>query len=429
MTYHIKSYLNLLPWGTVAKRETAVGNVHWTGGNGLETRNLARVQCVEGSDKPKLLIATRVLGASGQPWLWRQVAGLRGFHRELLCWRRDNPETYPLRDVSLHVVSEDPAPYDGTNRWWHRLRTLPGRNFYAAVGRERGQLDGLIRQVRPDVILCYFGDIAMRLLQVANRMDVPLVAYFHGDFQFLENQWYRWSLAQVARRFATVVVVNQIEREWLLRHGVLEEKLHVIPCGAPTDLFRPRGMPSKGPVRFVMASRLSRAKGCEWSIRAFAQVVRELPDSQLHIYGDGPLRDQLQRIVSELGVEDRVVFHGWVEERRLCEVLPLYDVFLQHSLEREGFGVSIVEAAACELPVVVTGVPGIAGEHVVDGQTGLCVPEKDVTAMASAMLKLACLPELRRQLGKAGRERAVDFYDSSVQTRRLQEVLLNVVGV
>jgi glycosyltransferase involved in cell wall biosynthesis len=392
----------------------------------MQRRELLSDQGKEHAKKPKLLIATRVLGASGQPWLWRQVVGLRGFRRELLCWKRDNPETYPLGNVSLHVLSEDPAPYDNANRWWHRLRTLPGRNFYAATGRERGKLDELLQQVRPDVILCYFGDIAMRLLPVAQHRGVPLVAYFHGDFQFLDNLWYRWSLAHVARCFATVVVVNQIEREWLLQHGVREEKLHVIPCGAPTDLFRPRDVASEGPVRFVMASRLSTAKGCEWSIRAFAQVAKELPDSPLHIYGDGPLRDQLQHIVSELGLEDRVVFHGWIEERRLSEVLPSYDVFLQHSLKREGFGVSIVEAAACGMPVVVTAVPGIAGEHVLDGQTGLCVPEKDVTAMASLMLKLARSPELRQRLGKAGRERAVRLFDSSFMTHRLQQVILGV---
>lgn len=383
---------------------------------------------VERYKEPKLLVASRLFGASGQPWLWRQVVGLRGFRTELLCWERHNPMTYPTSDVSVHTFQGDPAPYDGTGRWLHRLRNLPKRNFYAAVGRERHDLSELARRMKPKVILCYFGDIAMRLMPVARSVGAPLVAYFHGDFQFLENRWYSWSLAPMARYFAAVVVVNQIEREWMLRHGVPAEKLHTIPCGAPTDVFRPRDRSPEGPVRFVMVSRLSPAKGCEWSIRAFAQVARELLNCQLHIYGDGPLREALQRMVRELGVGNRTVFHGWVGEHQLAEALPLYDVFLQHSLEKEGFGVSIVEAAACELPVVVTAVPGVVGEHVVEGQTGLCVPEKDVSAMAAAMLELVRSPDLRRRLGKAGRERAVTLYDSSLQTRRLEQVLLNVAG-
>lgn len=378
--------------------------------------------------KPKLLIVSKSFGASGQPWLWRQVVGLREFHRELICWNRDNPATYPTENIPVNILPYNPAPYDGAGRWWYRLRTMGGGNIYASVGEERRKLSEIVARIKPDAILCYFGDIAMRLLPVADEMGVPLVAYFHGDFQFLDNRWYRWNLALLAGRFTAVVVVNQIEREWLLLHGVPEKKLHVIPCGAPTDIFRPKGTPPERPIRFVMASRLSKAKGCEWSIRAFAQMSRELPDSQLHIYGDGPLRDRLCHIVSELNLESRVVFYGWVDEQRLSEVLPSYHVFLQHSLEREGFGVSIVEAAACSLPVVVTKVPGIAGEHVLDGKTGLCVPERDVTAMASAMLTLARSPELRLQMGKAGRERAVGLFDSSLMTCRLGQVISEVIN-
>jgi glycosyltransferase involved in cell wall biosynthesis len=131
-------------------------------------------------------------------------------------------------------------------------------------------------------------------------------------------------------------------------------------------------------------------------------------------------------MVDELGLASRVVFHGWVEERQLAEILPRHDVFLQHSLD-EPFGVSIVEASACGLPVVVTAVGGIV-EHVIAGETGLYVPEKDVPAMASAMLQLARSPELRQRLGMAGRERAVNLYNSSLLTRRLEHVLLELAG-
>jgi glycosyltransferase involved in cell wall biosynthesis len=377
--------------------------------------------------QPKLLIASRVFGASGQPWLWRQVDGLRGFRKELLCWERLNVATYTTADIPIHVLEEDPAPYDGEGRWQYRLRNLKGLNFYAAVGEERRKLLELNRRVSPDVIFCYFGDIAMRLLPMAQQAGVPLVAYFHGDFQFLDNKWYQFSLVKVVQHFAAVVVINQIERDWMLQHGVKEEKLHVIPCGAPTELFHPRSKQSDELLRFVMVSRLSPAKGCEWSIKAFAHIAEELPYCQLHIYGDGPLREKLQRLVDEFGLGTRVEFHGWVSEHQLADILPTFDVFLQHSLDKEGFGVSIVEAAACGLPVVVTPVGGIA-EHVVPGETGLCVPEKDVLAMASAMLELARSPEMRKRLGEAGRNRAVEMFDASFQTQRLEQVLLSVIG-
>ena len=93
-----------------------------------------------------------------------------------------------------------------------------------------------------------------------------------------------------------------------------------------------------------------------------------------------------------------------VEEQRLADVLPSYDVFIQHSLRKEGSPVSIAEAMACGLPVIATPVGGI-NEQVVEGKTGLLVAEGDVDGMAAAMKKLAFNPQLGQNLGRAGRER------------------------
>jgi glycosyltransferase involved in cell wall biosynthesis len=176
-----------------------------------------------------------------------------------------------------------------------------------------------------------------------------------------------------------------------------------------------------------MTSRLVPEKGCDVSVQAFARVLRRMPDAQLHVYGDGPERDRLHRLVSDLGIGRAVQFHGYLDERCLATVLPDYDVFLQHSLDREGFGVSITEASACGLPVVVTAVGGIA-EQVVDWETGLFVPQRDPAAMAATMLTLAGNADLRRRLGEAGRRRAVEAYDAVRQTRRSEQVLLSAAA-
>lgn len=381
-------------------------------------------------ERPRVLVVSRILGASGQPWLWRQVTGLGSFDTHVLCWERRNLDAYPDGEATVHVAAGPMAPYDGGGRWRHRLRNVPGPNFYASVGEDRRELSDLVGRVRPDVMLCYFGDVAMRLLPVVGRHGVPLVAYFHGDFQFLTNRWYRWSLRPCVKEFAGVIVINQIERRWMLDHGVPEDRVRVIPCGAPTDLFRPsESINDDGtrPIRFVTTSRLVPEKGCDVSIRAFANVLRELPASELHVYGDGPERARLLQLTADLGLEGKVQFLGYLDEQRLAAVLPSYDVFLQHSLGREGFGVSIVEASACGLPVVVTAVGGIA-EQVVRDETGLFVPERDADAMAAAMLLLARRPDLRRRIGQAGRSRAVALYDSVSQTRRIERVLHTVVA-
>jgi glycosyltransferase involved in cell wall biosynthesis len=126
------------------------------------------------------------------------------------------------------------------------------------------------------------------------------------------------------------------------------------------------------------------------------------------------------------------VFHGYVSEGQLSEVLPDFDVFLQHSLTmpdgwREGFGVSVTEASACGLPVVVTPCGGLV-DQVVDGHNSLIVPERNVPAMAEAMSALGADAGLRERMGNNGRQRVLQHFDSARQVRRLEDVVVGVIS-
>jgi glycosyltransferase involved in cell wall biosynthesis len=373
--------------------------------------------------KPKLLIAARVLGASGQPWLWRQVIGLSDFRNVLMCWERRIPgNSDPLAAYQVHVMQQEAAPCDGKDRWWYRLRNTLGGNFYAALGRDRSELVDVLHKERPDAILCYFGDVAMRLLPLARRERIPVIAYLHGDFLFNSDRWYRASLKHCAKQFAFIVTVTEAERRWLIEQDVAVAKVKVIPCGAPIDFFHPASQAKDGPIQFVMCSRLVDGKGCDLTIRAFARVVSATQQVQLQIYGDGPARTQLEKLVVSLGLCESVFFHGYVDEHQIAEALPSCDVFVQHSLTKEGSPVSIAEAMACGLPIVTTPVGGIA-EQVVDGLNGLLVQERDVDAMFLAMHRLAVNRDLRLKLGQAGHRRATTAFDCSRQTHRLAQVI------
>lgn len=375
----------------------------------------------------KVLILAPGFGASGQPWLYRQVMGMIEFQREVICWKRYNPDLYKAEDVIVHELNTDAAPYDGKGRWLYRLRNAASGNFYAAVGPEKHRLRELIGRFEPDVILCYFGDIAMRVLPIAKHLNIPVVAYFHGDFQFNNNRWYRWSLAKTLSDFAAIVVVTSAEKRWMENRGFPTSKLHVIACGAPTENFFPPAARNENRVSFVMASRMVREKGCDLSIRAFSHVAAKLTNVHLNIYGDGPDRESFQKLSSELGLDSRVTFHGYVGEKVLSRELPLNHIFIQHSLGKEGSPVSIVEAMSCGLPVVASAVGGIA-DQIDHGKTGFQVAQHDVDSMATGMYQLANDAKLRRAFGEAGRSRALALYNAADLTRQLAQVVAEAAG-
>jgi glycosyltransferase involved in cell wall biosynthesis len=343
----------------------------------------------------------------------------------IMCWKHSGTKCPQIQEGSVHTIGAEPAPYDSKKRWIYRLANLSGGNFYAALGKERHHLKKLIQAVSPSSILCYGGDIALRLLDLAQEIQVPLIAYFHGDFRFIHDRWYRWSLEARNDQFAAVVVVTEQERAWMQEHGVPDRKLHVIPCGAPTSIFLPKNERTCRGVRFVMASRLADEKGCKESILAFANVASHRKDVFLDIYGDGPERQNLERLVETRGLRNIVKFHGYVDEQTLVSALPECDIFIQHSLRREGSPVSTVEAMSCGLPVVATAVGGIVSQ-VVNGSTGFVVAENDISAMSGAMLQLAGDTALRKALGQNGRKRAVELFDYSLLTARLERVIIDV---
>ena len=164
--------------------------------------------------------------------------------------------------------------------------------------------------------------------------------------------------------------------------------------------------------------------GIDTLIRAFALLAPgttgEAP--RLRLVGDGPQRAELEMLAQRLGVADRVAFTGAVAHADVPAALRGFDIFVAASrLDSESFGVAVIEASACALPVVVTRVGGLP-EVVRDGETGLIVERDDPAALAAALQRLLGDAALRRRLGAAGRAWVQREYEWTHSVRQMVEV-------
>lgn len=165
--------------------------------------------------------------------------------------------------------------------------------------------------------------------------------------------------------------------------------------------------------KFVTASTLTQDKGVDTVIRAFESVKKDLPTARLHVFGDGPLREELESLAVDFGVSSSITFHGRAEPATVYDKIRSATATVFPSRWNEPFGRITVESMMLGTVVVGSDVGGIA-EVIEDGETGLLFPPGDDAALASQLLRLADDDALRGRISAAARSIADQFTPAAV---------------
>jgi len=163
-------------------------------------------------------------------------------------------------------------------------------------------------------------------------------------------------------------------------------------------------------------------KGVDTVLRALPRVLQSVPCARYLIIGDGDLRPHLERLATQLGIGDRVVFLGHQSEADLKDYYRKSDVFVMPS-RQEGFGIVFLEAMGFGKPVIAAASGG-APDIVVDGLTGFLIEYGDVNALADRLISVLSDAKLRERLGTSGRERVNSYYMFGQFCQRLTDLLV-----
>ena len=200
--------------------------------------------------------------------------------------------------------------------------------------------------------------------------------------------------------------------------GVPLRHILSIPNGVPAIASAGPRARAPRPVLGVLG-RLEQQKGVDLLL----ETLTALPDVELDVAGDGSERQRLQRLATELGVDPRVRFRGWVAD--VPSFLREIDVLVLPS-RQEAMPLTVLEAMHAGVPVVATAV-GSVPEVVVDGVTGFVVPAEDVAALTTACRALVDDPELRSELGRHGRSRAAQLYSDAAMASAYDHLYRSVL--
>ncbi len=310
-----------------------------------------------------------------------------------------------------------------------RLKTLQGRLLWsrraARLAREPGARFAWCGTLRP---------AGYPARWAWERTGLPYgVIFYGGDLRVLQPRLARSWLKRRAYRplfaSATVLVAISAWTATLLADQLralgldhLVSRIRVVGLGTSPERFRPdaeaaerfrvgRGLPEGR--WLVTVARLVPHKGIDTTIRVLAQLGQEYPALRYAVIGRGSYLDQLELLATELAVRDRVHFLTDVTDRELPGAYAMGEMYVglsrEAGLDAEGFGISLLEAAATELPVVAGASGGIA-DAVADGETGLLVAPDEVEAAVGAVRHLLANPALAQQLGAKGRQRVIDRF-------------------
>ncbi|MDY7022640.1 MAG: glycosyltransferase family 4 protein [Cyanobacteriota bacterium] len=292
-----------------------------------------------------------------------------------------------------------------------------------------------LRQLQPDLVHASLtlSPLDFMLPEICEELNLPLVATFHPPFdrklrnltsgtQHLMYQIYAPFLAHYDR----VIVFSQIQRDLLVRLGVPEHKVAVIPNGVDELKYSPGPSRLKAQLKtervFVYQGRLAPEKNVESLLKAWKKSEMG-QDSRLVMVGDGPLATSLQMYYD---LEDGVVWLGFVEdETQRIEILRGADVFILPSLV-EGLSLSLLEAMACGVACIATDA-GADGE-VLEGGAGVVLETQGVSTQLKTLLPLfRDHPELSTLLGYKARQRVLDRYTLSRNITQMEQLYAEIV--
>jgi glycosyltransferase involved in cell wall biosynthesis len=208
-------------------------------------------------------------------------------------------------------------------------------------------------------------------------------------------------------RDCTFVAVSPSTRDDLVARGVAQERIRVIPNGLDHTHYHDRGRVLDARPTLLVLGRVEFYKRIDLVLQAVQRLVAQIPDVQLLVVGDGRARAALERRAVELRIREHVTFTGFVTEAEKVAHIRRAHVVVTTS-EKEGWGLTVLEANACGLPAIASDVPGLR-DAVRDGDTGVLVPHGDVARLTDALGRLLHDRTYQQRLSAGARRWAAEF--------------------
>ncbi len=287
-----------------------------------------------------------------------------------------------------------------------------------------------------DIVQCHYGPVGIDGIFLKDAgIKAKICTAFHGfDLSRYPLTHGRNVYDDLFEKGDIFLPISKYWKKELVGMGCSPDRIVVHHMGIDLARFEysERKLDPSKPIRILTVGRLVEKKGHEYALKAVAKLISDGHNIEYTIAGDGPLREYLESLASPLKIRDNVEFPGPVAHDEVVGLCRRADLFLLPSVtaadgDKEGIPVVLMEALAAGLGVLATDHSGIS-EIIIDGQTGLLAPERDVDALVEKLRHLFGNPDICRQMARRGREYVEQNYNIQVLNKRLIDIFEQLQG-
>ncbi|MEO8205008.1 MAG: glycosyltransferase [Chthoniobacterales bacterium] len=356
-----------------------------------------------------------------EPEMWhiyRQIKALNNTF--VLCQKRKNEADFPFD--GLHVIPRSNLRFVG--RFMEDIIGAP----WQIGGGEVQKILTILEEEKAQILHVFFGNVAIHLLPLLRKCPIPIVVSFHGADVAGGRMTSagREALTEVFTLAERVGCRSEALRRDLIDLGCPSNKIRLLRTIIPQVEGELPRFPENGAWRLLQACRLIEKKGVDASLWAFAKFANTHPDAEFTIAGEGPKKERLEKLATELGIAEKVKWVGFLSQSALQDTLRRTHLFLHPSKttgdgDREGIPNAMLEAMAAGVPVLATEHGGIP-EAVTNGSEGFLVPEGDIPQLSAALEKLTADPVRYSEMSRAAFDRIHREFSTEAQTANLEKI-------
>ena len=333
---------------------------------------------------------------------WANSLSEKGINVYLFGLGENIPEGYnsKVNIVNKKISQSTKSKVDGSFQKSIYLKSLPN-------------IRSLIKKIKPDILHAHYAS-SYGLLGALTFFKPFLVSVWGNDvFDFPKKSFIHKTILKFV--FSSADKIFSTSKVMADEIGLYTNKKPVIiPFGVDTNVFKPFSVKrifDDNTIILGCVKSLSFKYGIEYLLDAFAILKSKLKTERIKLLlvGDGTLKNSLIQKAMQLKIQDDVIFYGAVPHSKVPEIYNMIDIAIFPSVW-ESFGVSNLEAAACEVPQVASDIGGFK-EIIEDGVTGFLVEPKNPEAISEKVIEFIQNETLRKKIGKCARQKVIEDFN------------------